>query len=456
MKLPPEVESGNEEYKLKLVDKDNDRLESLASQMKWRLNEGNGIAKYYIGVADDGTIPGINYMDYIETLKNLSKISKKIKAKIVNKVKKVVTNLIVYYIITVSSNVKQINSLRSIFIGPSKAGKSTLIANLSRKMVDDGNGKSRTYVFNHKHEIYTGETSSISIQNMKINNKKNILHVNLIDTPGNSKYLKTTIAGLTKYDPHLIFLVIDPLDIDLPTMKFYIKLINYFNLPYYIIFTKYDLCKQIHRTYILKNLMVLLNIKNIKNIPYISISNLEKKGYKKINKILKNQSVKEIKNVNLQIQVCDMISIPNIKRIYLGISYNSVKLGKKYLLESPNYKEYVKLRTLYFCDNPKDSINKNNLITFTLENELEIVNNTDMLLNLKECVKEVNINIMSDENLNFGQAICIYNNQYNVIKIINMENNKYKLSRLDNLPFINLSDKIIIRYHEKFYLTKRI
>ena len=52
MKLDPEVENGNKEYKLKIINKENDRLEKLASQLKWRLNEGNGEALYYIGVND--------------------------------------------------------------------------------------------------------------------------------------------------------------------------------------------------------------------------------------------------------------------------------------------------------------------------------------------------------------------------------------------------------------------
>ena len=66
MSLSPEIESGNKEYKLKITNKSDDRIEQLASQLKWRLHEGQGIAEYFIGVADDGTIHGINYYDYID------------------------------------------------------------------------------------------------------------------------------------------------------------------------------------------------------------------------------------------------------------------------------------------------------------------------------------------------------------------------------------------------------
>ena len=74
MFLPPEIESGNKEYKLKIIDKSVNRLEKLASQLKWRLQEGNGLAEYYIGVADNGNILGINDNEYIASLKNLNKI----------------------------------------------------------------------------------------------------------------------------------------------------------------------------------------------------------------------------------------------------------------------------------------------------------------------------------------------------------------------------------------------
>ena len=74
MTFPPEIESGNKEYKLKITTDDNDRIEQLASQMKWRINEGKGTAEYYIGVADNGTIKGINNEDEIKTFENIQKI----------------------------------------------------------------------------------------------------------------------------------------------------------------------------------------------------------------------------------------------------------------------------------------------------------------------------------------------------------------------------------------------
>lgn len=39
--LPPEIEQGNVEYKLKLINPSPNRLQQLVTQMKWRLEEGN-------------------------------------------------------------------------------------------------------------------------------------------------------------------------------------------------------------------------------------------------------------------------------------------------------------------------------------------------------------------------------------------------------------------------------
>lgn len=58
--LPPEVERGNIEYKLKLVDPTPVRFEHLVTQMKWRLQEGFGEAIYEIGVSDDGYLKVCN------------------------------------------------------------------------------------------------------------------------------------------------------------------------------------------------------------------------------------------------------------------------------------------------------------------------------------------------------------------------------------------------------------
>lgn len=78
-KLPKESDSGNIEYKREISLNNMDKY---LTQMIYRLNEGNGIAYYYLGVDDNG-----NFYDWDEkvksdSLKNLIDIISKINAKI--------------------------------------------------------------------------------------------------------------------------------------------------------------------------------------------------------------------------------------------------------------------------------------------------------------------------------------------------------------------------------------
>ena len=117
MKLPEEVESGNIEYKVK-IDPDNKiRLNELISQLKWRVNEGNGYAYYYIGVADDGDIEGISKANYGITMKNLSKMTKEIDCKITDVEKKEYKKKI-WYKIKIEKLENDYDNYKIIFIGP--------------------------------------------------------------------------------------------------------------------------------------------------------------------------------------------------------------------------------------------------------------------------------------------------------------------------------------------------
>ena len=66
--FPPENDEGNTEYKRHLCSEElksldinyNIRFQQLVTQMKYRLGEGDGMAIYYIGVEDDGSIFKLN------------------------------------------------------------------------------------------------------------------------------------------------------------------------------------------------------------------------------------------------------------------------------------------------------------------------------------------------------------------------------------------------------------
>ena len=83
---PPEKYYGNREYKIFLdfskYKNIEHSLDKKATQMLFRLYEGDGIAKYIIGVKDNGEAVGMNYIKSIESLHFLIKIIEKLGAKL--------------------------------------------------------------------------------------------------------------------------------------------------------------------------------------------------------------------------------------------------------------------------------------------------------------------------------------------------------------------------------------
>jgi GTPase len=78
---PPEIYYGNKEYKISLDYSNNYSniskiLEKKASQMLFRLNEGDGKAIYLIGVEDNGIAKGIQINKLFISLYHLLIISK--------------------------------------------------------------------------------------------------------------------------------------------------------------------------------------------------------------------------------------------------------------------------------------------------------------------------------------------------------------------------------------------
>lgn len=79
--LSREVEVGNVEYKLKLVEPTPMRFQGLVTQLKWRLAEGTGEALYEIGVGDDGTLAGLGERDMAASLDTLRRMCVALSAK---------------------------------------------------------------------------------------------------------------------------------------------------------------------------------------------------------------------------------------------------------------------------------------------------------------------------------------------------------------------------------------
>lgn len=76
-RIIPENDSGNKEYKLKLVFADQNSIEHIASQMRYRLEEGQGEAFYTLGVTDSGGVIGLTDDEYKTSKEILDEVAKK-------------------------------------------------------------------------------------------------------------------------------------------------------------------------------------------------------------------------------------------------------------------------------------------------------------------------------------------------------------------------------------------
>jgi GTPase len=77
---PKEKYYGNREYKYKIINIDDIKIEKRATQCLFRLHEGNGKALYLLGVNDNGNVKGILLVDLLESIKNIIKIVSRINA----------------------------------------------------------------------------------------------------------------------------------------------------------------------------------------------------------------------------------------------------------------------------------------------------------------------------------------------------------------------------------------
>ncbi|TMW65521.1 hypothetical protein Poli38472_008163 [Pythium oligandrum] len=231
--LPQEVEEGNVEYKLQLLDPAPDRVKHLTTQLHWRLNEGKGEAFYEIGVRDNGEAIGIPLPSMIKSMRTLARMCQVLNASLeivcfrqghepaLRAVRVRVTRIV---------DKKAKKQLRVSVIGDFESGKSTLIGVLTRGCLDDGCGLARMQVFRHRHEIENGCTSSISEHTIGVTEDGGFCTVDsyddcdlrdsdepaevkslitFSDLAGHKKYFKVTASGLASQFPDYAMLLVD-------------------------------------------------------------------------------------------------------------------------------------------------------------------------------------------------------------------------------------------------------
>ncbi|MHA2204135.1 MAG: GTP-binding protein [Candidatus Hodarchaeales archaeon] len=222
--LSPEEDDGDTEYKRSLLGKSKDRIDGLETQMRYRMEEGDGQCTYVIGVDDDGTPYGLTEEEYEETRGVLDKIAKRndyslrllTSSKCERHSRGETIQGCVYEFLVRENNTIDYEEVKIATGGNVDSAKSTSIGTLISGILDDGRGSTRAKVFNFKHELQTGRTSSISQQILGYDPEGKIVNhdtsikkiswpeisarsskiIKFFDLCGHSKYSKTTIRGM--------------------------------------------------------------------------------------------------------------------------------------------------------------------------------------------------------------------------------------------------------------------
>ncbi|CAJ1992590.1 Elongation factor Tu GTP binding domain containing protein [Leishmania donovani] len=204
--LTAEDDEGDVEYKWRLTGISPSRFQHLVTQMQFRVSEGHGQCLYELGVSDDGTPRGLTRRDFNESVQTINRMAAQLQLEatllqccVVRKTAATPAGGSVsspYDKLKVSAaeraerdgeqhepchskeNEEELlcgeimlsrrqagnsgHDLSVAFCGAVGSGKSTLMAVLLTSRLDDGCGGTRQALFNHKHELDTGRTSSLA------------------------------------------------------------------------------------------------------------------------------------------------------------------------------------------------------------------------------------------------------------------------------------------------------
>ncbi|KAI1176652.1 GTP-binding protein [Nemania sp. FL0916] len=231
------------------------------------LEESNG-ALYEIGVADDGTFVGLTKEEMDESMMTLKVMAASLGCRVeVQRMKAVgtcdwledpekprsklhhedlwVAEALILPILDRQNDAvadegsSAVNSaprrgastseqLRVSLIGPTTTGKTTLLGTLANGTLDDGRGRSRSYLLKHRHEVASGQTSSVAQELIGYEGRSIFnytcmdikawpdIHdraqdgrlVFLLDSAGHPRYQRTTLRALVGWAPHWTLLCI--------------------------------------------------------------------------------------------------------------------------------------------------------------------------------------------------------------------------------------------------------
>lgn len=286
--LSKEKDEGNVEYKLKIAQATDEKLEGLASQIRYRLAEKGGEAFYLLGVSDSGELLGLSdeelrvSLNYINKAANLAGAKVTIVREAEGKRGKILELLLR------RSRDQLPIQISIIAIGQADHGKTTTIGVLVTGEEDDGDGLIMGKIARFKHEVIMRRTSSVAERIVGFDEEGNVVNyilpspldeaqvylnsskiISFIDVGGHEKYLKTAVRGLLSHNPDYAMLVIAGNVGISPMTKEHLGIVLSFKIPVFVVITKKDIAPEQILSKTIDDLLILLKSPGVNKIPII-------------------------------------------------------------------------------------------------------------------------------------------------------------------------------------------
>eukprot|EP00659_Diplonema_papillatum_P001193 gene1193-1848_t len=294
-KPPPANVTYDEPEPMNYADLTEEQFKLLVFNTNVRLREGQREHTMKIGVDPTGSAVGVPQADFDKSLDVIKRVAAELSCGMRLVAEKKVKDKVCAEVMLRKDSEDTYIDMRVAICGNVDSGKSTLVGVLTRGMWDDGRGAVRAKVFNHKHELTTGRTSSVSEQYLgydangdtvnyavcgavdakahKLSSKelagKSAKVVTLYDLAGHEKYLKTTVMGMTGSIPDYACVVVSANNGIQRMTKEHLGLCLALKIPFFVVITRIDSTPEPVAKMTLESIVKMLKQPSVRKLPYI-------------------------------------------------------------------------------------------------------------------------------------------------------------------------------------------
>lgn len=396
-------------------------------------------------------------------------------------------------------------------------GKTTLIGTLISGQKDNGRGLTRSSVFNFIHELKTGRTSSISHQILGFDYEGKVVNyqginklswpeivqksakiISFFDLCGHEKYLKTTMLGLSSSFPDICIILVDANNGIKPMTKEHIFLCVTLKIPFIIVISKIDICKDrknvldetiksinkflkypgIRRIpfYIKNKDDIILATKNIYSesiTPIFYTSCVTEEGLEELKlflNILNKYSVKnEDKSIDkVEFHIDQVFNVHGFGTVVGGHLINGIiNVGDK-LLIGPNNGEYeqVNIRSIYCKKIPLQKITYGSYVCLGIKKYDKIIRKGNVIISknndkiiVSKFITKVNVLKSNNTSVKVGYEPVFHAYAIRtVVKLIDIKDKKnFRNDNFEDDSILRNNDSAIVTFEFKYrpqYLKK--